>query len=152
VITLQQIKYIDCFASIDRWAGKDPEAPWTVERMLFDMERCRIHGALVYSNLAKELQGKVDMYLVDGDHRYESALADIENGLLLVKPGGFILVHDVDKNRKMAEATESHPYPVYEAFKKVIDDTGFDWCILRFIRKHLGIIKVASGAHTTCSG
>jgi predicted TIM-barrel fold metal-dependent hydrolase len=64
VITLQQIKYIDCFASIDRWAGKDPEAPWTVERMLFDMERCRIHGALVYSNLAKELQPSIGNRLV----------------------------------------------------------------------------------------
>jgi len=61
----------------------------------------------------------------------------------LVKPGGFVLVHDVDKNRKMAEATECHPHPVYEAFKDVIDDTGFEWCILRFIRKHLGIIKIA---------
>ena len=52
---MQQTKYIDCFASIDRWSGKDPESQWTVEKMLSDMERCQIHGALVYSNLAKEL-------------------------------------------------------------------------------------------------
>ncbi|MDZ7264404.1 MAG: amidohydrolase family protein [candidate division KSB1 bacterium] len=49
------IKYVDCFAAIDKWAGKDPAAPWTVEKMLADMERCRIHAALVYSNFAKEL-------------------------------------------------------------------------------------------------
>ena len=97
----------------------------------------------IVPDLSKKLKGQVDMYLVDGDHRYESALADIKNGLQLVKPGGFVLVHDVDKNRKMAEATECHPHPVYEAFKDVIDDTGFEWCILRFIRKHLGIIKIA---------
>lgn len=106
----------------------------------------------IVPNLAQELQGKVDMYLVDGDHRYESALADIENGLPLVKSGGFILVHDVDKKREMAEATESHPYPVYEAFMKVAGNTGFEWCILRFIRKHLGIIKVASTVHPADSG
>jgi len=106
----------------------------------------------IVPNLAQELPGKVDMYLVDGDHRYESALADIENGLPLVKSGGFILVHDVDKKRKMAEATGNHPYPVYEAFKKVAGNTGFEWCILRFIRKHLGIIKVASTVHPTDNG
>ncbi len=61
---MQQIKYIDCFASVDRWSGKDSEAPWTVEKMLSDMERCRIHGALVYSNFAKELQPSVGNRLV----------------------------------------------------------------------------------------
>jgi len=97
---------------------------------------------IIIPSLAKELKGKVDIYLVDGDHNYKGALADIENGLPMLKPNGFLLVHDLDKNRKMLEATEEHPYPVYEAFTKIIDDTGFDWCILKFIRKHLGIIKV----------
>ena len=96
----------------------------------------------VVSKIAQELKGNVDIYLVDGDHYYEGALADIENGLLMLKFGGFILVHDVDINRKMDEATENHPCPVYEAFKKTIDDNGFEWCILKFIRKHLGIIKI----------
>ena len=62
---MQQIKYIDCFASIGKWTGKDPEAPWTIEKMLIDMERCQIHGALVYSNLAKELQPSVGNRLVN---------------------------------------------------------------------------------------
>jgi len=61
---MHQVKYIDCFASVERWSGKDSEAPWTVEKMLFDMERCRIHGALIYSNLAKELQPSVGNKLV----------------------------------------------------------------------------------------
>ncbi len=61
---MNQVKYIDCFASIGKWTGKDIEAPWTVEQMLNDMERCRIHGALVYSNLAKELQPSVGNRLV----------------------------------------------------------------------------------------
>ena len=53
---MKKITYIDCHAAIDKWATKDQHAPWTVENMLTDMERCQIHGALVYSNLAKEMQ------------------------------------------------------------------------------------------------
>ena len=56
---MSDIKYIDCYASIGKWAEKDRDAPWTNERMLADMERCGIHGALVYSNFAKELQPSV---------------------------------------------------------------------------------------------
>ncbi len=61
---MPQIKYIDCFASIGKWTGKDIEAPWTVEQMLSDMERCQIHGTLVYSNMAKELQPSIGNRLV----------------------------------------------------------------------------------------
>lgn len=97
---------------------------------------------IIVPKVAEDLKGKVDIYLVDGDHSYEGALADIENGLPMIKPGGFLLVHDVDTKRKMDEETKEHPHPVYEAFKKVIEDNGFNWCILKFIRKHLGIIEV----------
>ncbi|NOZ62206.1 MAG: amidohydrolase family protein [Calditrichaeota bacterium] len=56
---MSQIKFLDSYASIGKWWDKDPDHPWTVERMLKDMERCQIHGALIYSNLAKELQPSV---------------------------------------------------------------------------------------------
>ena len=46
-----------------------------------------------------------------------------------------ILVHDVDPNCGMNEQTQAHPHPVYEAFNVVIDDYGFEWAILKFIRK-----------------
>jgi hypothetical protein len=42
----------------------------------------------------------------------------------------------------MDEMTEEHPHPVFEAFSQVVDDHEFEWCILKFIRKHLGIMKV----------
>jgi predicted TIM-barrel fold metal-dependent hydrolase len=51
----QDILYFDCFAAVGRRAGKDPEAPWTTESLLAEMERCQIHGALVFSHLAKEV-------------------------------------------------------------------------------------------------
>jgi predicted O-methyltransferase YrrM len=92
--------------------------------------------------LGREYPKQVDIYLVDGDHSYEGALADMENGLPMMKPGGFILVHDIDRFRPMNEATPDHPTPVYEAFRHFADSRGFAWCNLRFIRKHLGVIRV----------
>lgn len=61
---MESIKYIDSFASIGKWPVKDPAAPWTVEKMLEDMKRCGIHAALVFSNLAKELQPSVGNNIV----------------------------------------------------------------------------------------
>ncbi len=92
--------------------------------------------------LADTLRGQVEIVLVDGDHTYDGALIDLRNALPLVKPGGFILVHDVDRRRKMDEATAEHPHPVYEAFHQVAAEERLNWCILKFIRKHLGILQV----------
>lgn len=98
--------------------------------------------------LADQLPGQVDILLIDGDHTFEGAWKDLTNGLPLVKPGGFILVHDVDRSRRMDEATAEHPHPVYEAFHRVAVDHQLDWCILKFIRKHLGILRVGQAAAT----
>lgn len=46
--------YFDCFATIGKRAGKDPLEPWKTETLLKEMERCAIHGALVYSHAAAE--------------------------------------------------------------------------------------------------
>lgn len=99
-------------------------------------------SARLVPELARRLRGQVNLYLVDGDHRYEGALADIKNGLPMMKSGGLVLVHDVDRFRRMAEATVEHPAPVYEAFMKVVRERGYPWCLLRSIRKHLGIFRV----------
>ena len=32
--------------------------------------------------------------------------------------------------------------PLYEALMEVVKKYGFEWCILKFIRKHLGVIRV----------
>lgn len=92
--------------------------------------------------LAQELLGQVDAYLVDADHTYEGALLDLENGLPMVKPGGFILVHDVDPNFRYIERTPEHPRPVYEAMMEFIRRHGFTWCRVKYIRRHVGIIRV----------
>ena len=50
-----EIRYFDSFAAIGRRAGKDPEAPWTTEELLAEMETCQVHGALVFSHQAREI-------------------------------------------------------------------------------------------------
>jgi len=95
------------------------------------------------SSIAEKMENKVAVYLVDAAHTYDAALADINNGLPMMKSGGFILVHDIDPWLDLAdEISPEHPHPVLDAFKKVVKDNSFEWCILKFIRKHLGIIKV----------
>lgn len=97
---------------------------------------------ILVSELTQQYPQQVDIYLVDGDHTYEGALADIKNGACMVRPGGFILIHDVDRKRNMCEATAQHPYPVYEALMDYVEESAQPWCILKFIRKHLAIIQV----------
>ncbi len=94
------------------------------------------------TQVAREKKGIVDLYLVDADHTYEGALADIVNGLPMVKKDGLMLVHDVEVGRPMAEETKEHPSPVYEAFMKIASENKYSWCILQYIRKHLAILKV----------
>jgi len=96
----------------------------------------------ILPDVAKSLTATVDIYLVDGDHTYEGALRDIQNGLPMMKKGGYILVHDVDTTRRMNEQTPQHPHPVHEAFMQVAKESGYPWCILKFVRKHLGVLQI----------
>ncbi len=63
-ILMKTFKYLDCFASVGKQPGKDPAAPWTVEKMVRDMERCGIHGALIFSNYARDIQPSVGNEIV----------------------------------------------------------------------------------------
>ena len=93
--------------------------------------------------ISSRLKGKVGIYLVDAAHTFEGALEDMEDGLPMMKQGGFIMVHDIDPALKLGqEASKEHPRPVLEAFEKFARDRSLEWCILKFIRKHLGVIKV----------
>lgn len=93
--------------------------------------------------LAAELGGRVDAYLIDGDHAYEGAKADLRGGRPLVRRGGWVLVHDVDPGRAMSEATSAHPTPVLEAVLEFVREEGVkDWYVLEFIRKHLAVLRM----------
>ncbi|MCP3978769.1 MAG: class I SAM-dependent methyltransferase [bacterium] len=92
-------------------------------------------------DLALRHERQVDIVLVDGDHTYDGATLDIASGLRMLRPGGLLLVHDVDRGRRMDEATAEHPYPVHEAFMAAVRGAGLEWCVLRFVRKHLGVAR-----------
>lgn len=95
----------------------------------------------VIPELSHELNHQVDVYLVDGDHSYEGALGDMQNGLPMLKPGGFMLVHDVDPRFRLLEETPQHPHPVYEAMMDVVRQHRLEWCILKYLRRHLAVIR-----------
>jgi len=93
--------------------------------------------------IASQLKKKVDVYLVDAAHSFEAALTDIENALPMMRPKGFILVHDVDPDLDLGdEVSTGHSSPVYEAFHRVVKTHDLRWCRLKFIRKHLGIMLI----------
>ncbi len=118
-----------------------------IERVGLKLRRVTFHNG-DSGKLLPEIRDRYrhyfDIYLVDANHTFDGALADMENGLPMVAPGGWVVVHDVDRGRRMAEATAEHPAPVYDAFMDFASRHGGDWCILGFIRKHLGIVRVSA--------
>ena len=61
------------------------------------------------------LKKGIDVAFVDGLHTYKQALADVENCLKYLNPGGFIVMHDCNP---LSEATA---YPVSESMNEVLD-------------------------------
>jgi cephalosporin hydroxylase len=47
--------------------------------------------------LAKELQGKIDLAFIDGDHGVDACLADLENCARILASRGILAVHDYDE-------------------------------------------------------
>ncbi len=116
-----------------------------VEKVGLKLRRVTFHNGDSGAVLP-EIQGRYrhyfDIYLVDANHSYEGALADLESGVPMVAPGGLVVVHDVDRGRRMTEATPEHPAPVYDAFMAFAARHGCEWCILGFVRKHLAVARV----------
>ena len=116
-----------------------------VRRAGLDLDRVTFHSGPstdLLPRLARERPTYFDMYLVDAGHTYEAALGDLENGLPMVRAGGLIAVHDVDRSRRMAEATREHPAPVYDAVQQFTRTHRFESCVVGFVRKHLAIVQV----------
>lgn len=63
------IIYFDCFAAIGRRAAKDPSAPWSTAQLLQEMERCQVHGALVFAHQARETHPAVGNPIVTEECR-----------------------------------------------------------------------------------
>jgi predicted O-methyltransferase YrrM len=116
-----------------------------IERVGLKLRRVTFHNGdsgTLLAEIRDRYKHYFDIYLVDANHTYEGALADLENGLPMVAPGGWVVVHDVDRSRRMSEATAEHPAPVYEAVERFALSHEFDHCIVGFVRKHLAIVQV----------
>jgi predicted O-methyltransferase YrrM len=116
-----------------------------IERVGLALGRVTFHcgdSAALLPRLQPEHPRYFDVYLVDAGHTFDVALADLENGLPMVRAGGLIAVHDVDRTRPMPEATAAHPAPVYDAVEQFARAHRFDHCIVGFVRKHLAIVQV----------
>lgn len=59
------------------------------------------------------IQVPIDVLLIDGDHHYQSVMADLRNFTSLVRMGGLILAHDVEPSSEMREIVKGW-YPVEE--------------------------------------
>lgn len=57
-------RYFDSFAAVGKRAGKDPLAQWETHTLLREMERCAVHGALVFAHVAAETHPDVGNPLV----------------------------------------------------------------------------------------
>jgi len=114
------------------------QAGLSLDRVVFEAG----DSTVVLPRLQREYPRYFDLYLVDAGHSFEAALADLENGLPMVRPGGLIAVHDVDRSRPMPEATAAHPAPVYDAVADFVGRHGFAWCVVGFVRKHVAILQV----------
>lgn len=64
---------------------------------------------------------KPSMCFIDGDHTYEGCYKDIENCLMLTRPGGIIAVHDYMKSGLPHRKDGPHPQPWPEVDKAVND-------------------------------
>lgn len=134
---------------VDNGGGRPRSFPDVAKKNLlstgFDERRLELileDSLTAVPRLSAVLKERVGVYLVDGAHTFDAALKDIENGLPMMKSGGFILVHDIDKKLDLGnESSIAHPYPVYEAFHSAARKYNLEWCVLKFIRKHLGVIK-----------
>jgi len=111
---------------------------------IFDMniERCglprcvrRIKGTSM--QVASGWDKPVDMAFIDGDHSYEGILNDVYSWSRFIKPGGFIVLHDVI--RQNTQPGLSGPYRVVREL--LLEDPG--WRKKRFI-DHLFIAQKAA--------
>jgi cephalosporin hydroxylase len=53
------------------------------------------HDPVFVERVKREIDTPVDMLFIDGDHSYEGVKADFENFSLLVRPGGYVVFHDI---------------------------------------------------------
>jgi len=71
-----------------------------------------------------ELPEFLDVLFIDGDHSYQGVVSDLENYVPLVKPGGLILLHDVQPCPEIVDwVTQGGIHGPWEPFQAFEDFT-----------------------------
>jgi predicted O-methyltransferase YrrM len=74
-----------------------------------------------------------DLLLIDGDHSYDGSLSDVANYTPLVRPGGFIMMHDIAYEpafgvkqvfSEMKHKTNPDPNDVFDFIGEYVAETG----------------------------
>lgn len=96
----QKAKSVDCVDPFDGRATPEPKP--CREKFAENLRRHNQAHKITahvgtFSDVAPHLWAGFDFIFIDGDHRYESVKADIENALRLLKPGGVLAFHDYDR-------------------------------------------------------
>jgi hypothetical protein len=72
--------------------------------------------------LAKTWGTPLDILFIDGDHTYGGCKGDIEGFYPHVRKGGYIAIHDYDKESLEFTDSDPHPKPL-SGVTKAVDDT-----------------------------
>ncbi len=77
----------------------------------------------VASRWHKQLSKDLGLVLIDGDHEYEAVRQDVEDWLPFIKQGGFLLLHDSnrDPNQEESGIIGGYPGPTKVA-QELLDD------------------------------
>jgi len=73
--------------------NKHPKAGLRAE-VLKGIEYTELIGNSHDVEIIKRATGPFDLIILDGDHSYEGLIADMENYLLTLNAGGFLIIHD----------------------------------------------------------
>lgn len=71
----------------------------------------------VCKDIKQRLNRPLDLLFIDGDHRYESVLADVTMYSPLVRSGGIIALHDIQPSSPGSHAYSGEVYRLWEELK-----------------------------------
>lgn len=81
--------------------------------MVFNMTSDEYFNRILSNNTSL----RFDVVFIDGAHDYGQAMKDIDNGLKVLRPGGYLIAHDVNPLTELAGT------PSFEDFRKKISAT-----------------------------
>ena len=94
-----------CQVHAETKIGVDPVPVNTqIQEHLIGNSRCE-YFQHTSDEFFKTFTGDIDVAFIDGLHTYEQSLADVENCLKFLNPGGFIVMHDCNPPNKAAART-----------------------------------------------